>query len=117
MKNIIDENLSVRITGDTMDNISVSRIDRRVNTYLDEMYLADEDGEVLIDGEPVSFKAGDIIAIYSTWIRGNSGQLNPQTVVIPSTDQLAISLKKTIEKTINAPIKESILSCSDENNM
>ena len=37
-------------------------------------------------------------------VKGNSDGLEYQTIVIPSTDQLAISLKKTIKKTINEQI-------------
>ena len=75
MKNIIDGKLKVCVTGDNMENIQVREL--------------------------VPFKAGDILAIYGTWVKGNSDGLEYQTIVIPSTDQLAISLKKTIKKTIN----------------
>lgn len=122
MKNIIDSKLRVRVTGDNMENMQVRELEKKYGFYIDETYIAEEDGEVLVDGKPVPFKAGDMIAIYGIWVRGNSNELGCQTVVIPSTDQLAISLKKTIEKTINTSIKESILSCNakskaDENNM
>ena len=97
MKNIIDGKLKVCVTGDNMENIQVRELEKKCGFYIDETYIAEEDGEVLIDGELVPFKAGDILAIYGTWVKGNSDGL----VVIPSTDQLAISLKKTIKKTIN----------------
>ena len=101
MKNIIDGKLKVCVTGDNMENIQVRELEKKCSFYIDETYIAEEDGEVLIDGELVPFKAGDILAIYGTWVKGNSGGLEYQTIVIPSTDQLAISLKKTIKKTIN----------------
>lgn len=102
MKNIIDENLSVRITGDTMDNISVSRIDRRVSTYLDEIYLADEDGEVLIDNKLVPFKAGDLLLKFNIW-NSNSDTDMPvmnRTFVVPNDNSLAIGLKKAIDEAV-----------------
>lgn len=102
MKNIIDGKLKVCVTGDNMENIQVRELEKKCGFYIDETYIAEEDGEVLIDGELVPFKAGDILlAIYGTWVKGNSNRLEYQTIVIPSTDQLAISLKKTIKKTIN----------------
>lgn len=102
MKNIIDGKLKVCVTGDNMENIQVRELEKKCSFYIDETYIAEEDGEVLIDGELVPFKAGDILlAIYGTWVKGNSNRLEYQTIVIPSTDQLAISLKKTIKKTIN----------------
>lgn len=101
MKNIIDGKLKVCVTGDNMENIQVRELEKKCGFYIDETYIAEEDGEVLIDGELVPFKAGDILAIYGTLVKGNSDGLEYQTIVIPSTDQLAISLKKTIKKTIN----------------
>lgn len=100
MKNIIDENLSVRITGDTMDNISVSRIDRRVNTYLDEMYLADEDGEVLIDNKLVPFKAGDLLLKFNIWNSKSDMPVMNRTFVVPNDNSLVIGLKKVIDEAI-----------------
>lgn len=100
MKNIIDENLSVRITGDTMDNISVSRIDRRVNTYLDEMYLADEDGEVLIDNKLVPFKAGDLLLKFNIWNSKSDMSVMNRTFVVPNDNSLVIGLKKVIDEAV-----------------
>ena len=63
MKNIIDGKLKVCITGDNMENIQVRELEKKCGFYIDETYIAEEDGEVLIDGELVPFKAGDILAI------------------------------------------------------
>lgn len=69
MKNIIDGKLKVCVTGDNMENIQVRELEKKCGFYIDETYIAEEDGEVLIDGELVPFKAGDILAIYGTWLK------------------------------------------------
>lgn len=100
MKNIIDENLSVCITGDTMDNITVTRINRRLSAYLDEMYLADKDGEVLIDGKLVPFKAGDILFKFNIWNNEKDMPAIQRTFLVPNDTDLAIDLKKATDEVI-----------------
>lgn len=100
MKNIIDENLSVCITGDTMDNITVTRLKRNIGVYLDEIYLADKDGEVLIDGKLVPFKTGDLLLKFNIWNNEKDISAMQRTFVVPNDNSLAIGLKKAIDEII-----------------
>lgn len=98
MKNIIDGKLKVCITGDNMENIQVRELEKKCGFYIDETYIAEEDGEVLIDGELVPFKAGDILAIYGTWVKGNSDGLEYQTIVISQYRSVGYFVKKDYKK-------------------
>lgn len=54
----------------------------------------------MIDNKLVPFKAGDVIIVYNIWNRVNSKEVDRKTVIIPNTEQLAITLKNSINEII-----------------
>lgn len=100
MKNIIDSRLNLRITGDTIEDIKIDYLEKKYSVYIDETYFPEEDGEVMIDDKLIPFKAGDVIITYNIWSRETSKELCCKTIIVPSDDPLAITLKNNINEII-----------------